>query len=331
MDDKDRQLLGFLRKGITLTSRPFQDLASKTGADSDVSEIFLRLINLRDQKAAGPLTAVLDSQNLVYQNIWAAAKLPGEEKEFEKAAAAINAHPGVIKSHRRDHDFNFWFTLVIPLYESAEDHFAALSRNAGNRKILALPAVKRFKAGQAAAEPPVSPRLIDFSNLEIEVLRKIQEDLPLQDRPFQKWARDLDVPENDFLEILKKFTKQGILKRFAMLMPAEERLSAPQNMSVWQVPEEKQDAIAACISSFPGVTQCVRRHVFREFPYSLYAFHAGRKEEAEETALEIQKKIGGWPRVNVPAVSEFKNSRPFYFPRDLEQWSQSPEKILKEV
>lgn len=328
MDDKDRQFLGFLRKGITLTPRPFQDLASKTGIDS--SEIFLRLLNLRDKKAAGSLTAVLDSQSLAYQSVWAAAKLPAAEKEFEQAAAVINGHPGVIKSHRRDHDFNFWFTLILPPYEFVEEHLAALGKSAGCGKILALPAVKRFKAGEPA-ESAVSPGFIGFSNLQIEVLRKIQEDLPLQDRPFQKWARDLDISESDFLEILKKFAKQGVLKRFVLFFPAEERFPAPQHMSVWQVPEEKQDVTAARISGFPGVTQCVRRHVFREFPYSLYAFHSGAREEAEETALEIQKQIGEWPRVNIPVISELKNTRPFYFPKDLEEWAKSSEKILKEV
>ena len=330
MDDKDRQLLGFLRKGITLTPRPFHDLASKTGADSDTSEIFLRLISLREKKLAGPLTAVLDSQILAYRSVWVAVKIPDSEKEFQQASARFNAHPGVIKSHRRFHEFNFWFTLILPPTESAEDHLDGLRREP--EKMLVLPVIKRFKAGNAVASN-VSPGFIDFSNQEIEILRKIQEDLPLQDRPFQKWARDLEMTETDFLEVLKKFTKQGIFKRFAMVFPAEESLNAPQNMIVWQVPEEKQDVVAACISSFPRVTQCVQGHAFQEFPYSLYSFHAGKNEEAEKTALEIQKQIGKWPWVSLPVVSESKNSRPFYFPKDLAPWAQSAfaEKILKEV
>ncbi len=329
MDDKDRQLLGFLRKGINLTSRPFQDLASKLGTDS--SEFFLRLINLREKKLAGHLTAVLDPQFLAYQSVWVAAKLSDSEKEFNQAAERINAHPGVIKSHRRSHSFNFWFTLILPPAESAEEHLRGLQQTAGSGKMLALPVIKRFKSGNAV-ESSVSPGFIDLTDQEIEVLRKIQEDLPLLDRPFQKMARDLEMTEFNFLEVLKKFVKQGIIRRFGMFFPAEEKLPAPQHMTVWQVPEEKQDVIAARISHFPGVAQCVRRHVFSEFPYSLYAFYSGKsKEVLEETAEEIQKQIGKWPRVNIPVVSEFKNSRPFYFPKELDRRMQFSEQILKEV
>lgn len=328
MDDKDRQLLGFLRKGINLTPRPFQDLASKIGADS--SEIFLRVINLREKKLAGSLTAILDSQALAYQSSWVAVKLSDSEKEFKQAAAVINAHPGVIKSCRRLHDFNFWFTLILPAAESFEEHLNKLGQSVGSVKMVALPAVKRFKAG-IPIEGLAAPGFADFSNLEIEVLRKIQEEVPLLDRPFQKWARDLEMTESDFWEILKGFVNRGILKRFAMVFPVDEKRSGPQDMTVWQVPEEKQDVIASCISDFQEVAQCVRRRASGEFPYSLYALYSSKRKNLEGTVLEIQKKIGEWPWVNLPVVEEFKNSRPFYFPKDLNDWVQASEQILKEV
>lgn len=324
MDDKDRQLLGFLRKGLNLSARPFQEPASKLGVDS--SEIFLRLIALRDIREAGLLTAVLDSRALAYQNVPAAAKLP--EAEFEKAAARIHSHPGVNKSHRREHEFNFWFTLSLPPAENLQEHLDDLQRAAGC-EILTLPAVKRFKAGNEA-EANVPPGFIDLSNREIEILRKIQEDFPLVDRPFQKWARELGTTENDLLEILKKFSKQGILKRFALLFPAEERTARPQDLTAWQVPEEKQDVAAAYVSSLPGVASCVRRKAAKEFPYTLFVYHAAGVNTAE-TVLEIQKQIGLWPWANVPVAGELKNSRPFYFPEDLAAWKKSPDQILKEV
>ena len=330
MDDKDRQLLGFLRKGINLTSRPFQDLAAKIGADSGESEIFLRMISLREKNLAGSLTVVLNSQLLAYQSVWVAAKLPGSENEFDRVAARINEYPGVIKSQRRAHDFNFWFTLILPSVEPVEDHLHRLRQVSGSEKLIMIPLIKRFKAGNAV-ESFVSPGFLDFSNQEIEILRKIQEELPLLDRPFQKWARDLEMTETDFLENIKDFVKRGIVRRFAMIFPAEEKLSASQNMLVWQVPEEKQDAIAASISSFPGVSQCDRRRVLSEFPYPLVAFFSSKTESVEETVLGIQKKIGKWPWVSIPVVSELKNSRPFYFPKDLEPQLQTSEQILKEV
>lgn len=317
MDDKDRQLLGYLRKGIPFSSRPFEEIGRKIGTDG--ADVLLRMTRLREHRVTGPMTAVLDAKHLGYQSVWAAMQLPDEDPLFEAAAASINEHPGVVRSHRRFHQFNFWFTLVLPSQERAEDHLKVLQEISGAAAFLMLPAVKKFKAG--AVQPSELPRPFQiFSAEEMNVLRALQEELQLTDRPFAKLAKDAGTAEADFLDIAKKFEKQGIVRRLAVGFPAEQQASASQDLIVWEMPEEKQDVAAARISLAPGVLQCVRRRPQPTFPYSLYAFFAAGTEEIEKTAAEMEEEIGKWPWAHLPVVAESKKSKPKYFPRELENW-----------
>ncbi len=319
MDDKDRQLLGLLHKGIPLCSRPFEEIGRRTGLDS--ADVLLRLTRLKEKQVTGSLTAVLESRNLGYQSLWAAMQLPEEEVDFEIGALRVNRHPGVIRSHRRLHEFNFWFTLALPASEVFEEHLKVLREVSGAKKVLAFPVLKRFRSGMEQTQEIQRPYQV-FSAEEIEVLRALQDDVPLSDDPFRRLAKIAGMNEADFLEIVKRFEKQGILRRLAVLFPAEEKPLPPQDVTVWQVPQEKQDWAAARISRTPGVTQCSVRMSWPEFPYSLTAFHARGTEDLDRIAFDLEEEIGKWPWVNLPVVAEMKNTRPKYFPRELEKWSR---------
>ncbi len=319
MDDKDRQLLGFLRKGIPVSARPFEEAGRKIGVAG--ADVLLRLTRLKERGVIGSVTAVLERRSLGYQSVAVAMELPEEEVDFEIAALRVNRHPGVFRSCRRLHSFNFWFTLMLPAGESFEEHLNHLSETAGGVKTLSFPVSKRFRAGIPESADAQRPFQI-FSAEETEVLRLLQEDFPLTDEPFSRLAKTSGVDEVFFLETVKKFEKQGVLRRLAVLFPAEEELPAPQDMAVWQVPEEKQDAAAVCISRVPGVTYCVKRKAHPEFPYGLAAFFAPGADEKEKTVLDLEGEIGKWPWVNLPVVAVLKNQRPKYFPRELEKWGR---------
>lgn len=324
MDDKDRQILALLRKGISFSSKPFQEISSKTGVGT--SEIFLRLLALRDAGTAGLLTAVLNPRGLGVQSVLTAARLPARDSEFERARLCLQTHPGIVKTCRRFHDFNFWFHLVLPPGQSISEHLQKIKRLAGAQKILALPAIKKFRAGEESEVFPAG--WMDLSELEVEALRKIQDDVPLVDRPFQKWARDLGISETDFLEILKKFSKRDVLKRFSLLFPDEEKSARAQDMTLWQVPEEKLEAAARAISGLSCVARCVIRAKTEDFPYSLYVEHSQSGQVSEKVILEIQKQAGSWPWIYLPVIQSFESKRLFYFSKDAEFWPRSSEKNL---
>lgn len=321
MDDKDRQLLVFLRRGIPLCSRPFEEISRRTGIDG--ADILLRLARLKERKITGILTGILDAKHLGYQSVLAAMQFPEDELGFEFAALKVSGHPGVVRSHRRFHAFNFWFTLMLPVTESFEEHLKHLCRISKGAAALTFPVIKYFRAGTMITNESQRPYQI-FSTEEIAVLRALQEEMPLTDEPFRRLAKECGLGEAEFLAIAKKFEKQGILKRFAVLFPAEEQPAPPQDMTVWQVPEEKQDWAAAKISAAPEVAQCSRRTAWPEFPYGLHAAY-GPGADPEKTGGELEEEIGKWPRVNLPVVAVYKNERPRYFPKELEKWSRKNE------
>lgn len=324
MDDKDRELLGWLRKGVPLIPRPFEALAAKTGLDA--AEVLLRVLRLNEEGAVSPLRAVLDARQFAYQNVWAAAELEEDDLLFEAAAARINAHPGVARSHRRFHRFNFWFTLMLPPSENAEEHIALLLENSGARSMVLMPAQKSFCAGVETEAP--KRNLTDFEADELKVLRVLQDDLPMADAPFLRLASSIGMKESLFLEAAQDLLKRGVLKRIAAQFPAELMPQPPQSMAVWQVPEEKQASVAREMSLVSGVTRTAVRRAHPAFPYSLYMFFASAPEDEERIISETESRVGKWPRLNVPVVREYKTDRPKYFP-NLETWTRQNQPALE--
>ncbi len=317
MDDKDRELLGHLRKGLALTSKPFESLAGKINLDA--ADVLLRVLRLKEEGRIGAITAVLDAKQFLYQSIWIAAEFEEDGPMAEAAEAGIHQHPGVVRSHGRFHKFNFWFTLMLPCTENFEDHLRMLRQIPGVRNMVALPALRTFSAGSEVEAPSRRPAA-DFDPAELKVLRALQEDVLAVDFPFSRMAAASGMKEKLFLETAQNLVKRGVVKRVAALFPAEQKTPPPQSMVVWRVPEEKQASAAVQMSLVPGVTHCVQRRACPDFPYSLYMFFTSASGEEEKVILETESKVGKWPWLSIPVVREGKTVRPQYFP-NLESWN----------
>jgi len=157
---------------------------------------------------------------------------------------------------------------------------------------------------------------------EIELLRVLQEDIPLDPRPFQKIGQQIDLSEEEILEIIKEWQKSGIMRRMGIILRHRKAGFNANGMSVWIVPDERIEQVAKTMISFPEVGHCYQRPSFPNWPYNMFAMiHGKSKEQVINVAREISKAVGIEDYDILFTVREFKKVSMKYFvdeiPADL--------------
>lgn len=132
-----------------------------------------------------------------------------------------------------------------------------------------------------------------MTELEIKVVKALQEDLLLAEQPFAIVANRIGITEKELLDIARSLQERGVIRRFGAAV-RHRRLGYQANgMSVWNVATEKQDAVGQVLASYEQVSHCYARPTFPGFPYNLYAMiHARDREAVESLATEISEQVG---------------------------------------
>ena len=177
-----------------------------------------------------------------------AAKVP--EAELERAAAVISQHPGVSHNYRREHEYNLWYTLALPPDSrlGLDGTAQLLHRLSGATATRLLPTLRLFKIGvkfdfgsesDAAPHRPCAAAGADdgsgftqelqdratalpLTEADKRMIRVLQQDLPIESRPFDSWAEQAGVAVGDLLSAAETFRSQGRMRRFSAVLRHRE-------------------------------------------------------------------------------------------------------------
>src|SRR5262249_23134228 len=154
--------------------------------------------HLLEQRIIRQVTPIFDTRALGYSSMLVAAKVDPESPH--RAAAVINAHPGVSHNYLRNHEFNLWFTIATepdsPL--GLDGTLEVLAREAGAESVRQLPTLKLFKirmdlemeggtealATPAVATDPIELEPQPYDERDIAVIRALQGDMPVVSAPY---------------------------------------------------------------------------------------------------------------------------------------------------
>jgi DNA-binding Lrp family transcriptional regulator len=323
MDQRDRELLGALQSEIPLVSTPFAFIGQTL--DLSEKEVIKRTERLRRDGIIRHLAAQFDPRALGYRSCLVAARVDPER--IDEAAAAINAHPGVTQNYRRNNDLNLWFTLFVsPQSKLGLDRTVdILARAAECDSVRPLPTIKLYKNAAHDSDPsheheahgdytPLTP-------LEVECVRLLQADLPLQPRPFDFLARVSGVGVDELLASAKTLLKRGQIRRFAATVAPRKQGFAASAMGVWIVPQDRADEYAAKLVQHRAVSHCYLRPVYDDWPYNLYTtVHARSVDECESVINDLAIDSGLSQKQALYPTKEYKKSRISFFGRDAEEW-----------
>ena len=304
MDATNRVLLDRTQRSFPIVSRPYQALSEGLGIGEE--EVRERLGLLKEQNLLRQISAIFNTGALGYRSSLVAMKVP--DSELDRAVAAINRYPGVSHNYLRPGAYNMWFTIAVPPGQSLDETVGRLSREAGGWPTLILPALRKYKLAvvldvleETEGDPPEDrsdlPHLepsVSFqtNSRNIRVVRCIQEDLPLVERPFMVWAASVGMTEGELLDLITDWLQHGFMRRFAAVLNHREVGFSANGMVVWNCPAERIDEYGYILASHAEVSHCYYRPGFTGWPFNLYAMIHGRSlEDCHKTAAKLAQGI----------------------------------------
>jgi DNA-binding Lrp family transcriptional regulator len=336
MDAVDQGLLNEMQDRFPLVREPFAALGASVGAGA--SEVIARLAAMRESGVLRQVSPIFDTKALGYTSSLVAMRVA--EERLAEAAEIVNAHPGVSHNYRRTHEFNLWLTIAVPPGADLRAHVDALHRLAGAESARMLPTLRLFKIGvtldmtgeramdhrsdpqytherrEEAARHTLSPR-------DIDVIRAVQGDLPLDPDPFAAPARALGVSVARLIEELEDLQRRGYLRRFAAILRHRKAGFGANGMAVWDVPEDDILRVGATMAGYTSISHCYQRPKYADWRYNLFTMiHARKKGDCEDFVEELAARHGLKDYAVLYSTTEYKKVRLAYFTPAFDEWER---------
>ncbi len=104
--------------------------------------------------------------------------------------------------------------------------------------------------------------MAELDAIDCAIVNRLQDDLPVCERPYAEVAAELGIDETELLSRLQRLLDERVLTRFGPLYDAE-RLGGAFSLVAMSVPEERFDSVAEQVNAFPEVAHNYRRdHAF---------------------------------------------------------------------
>jgi DNA-binding Lrp family transcriptional regulator len=126
------------------------------------------------------------------------------------------------------------------------------------------------------------------------ILKATASGLPLTQHPFEEVGRWLFLPENEVIARMAAMQEDGVIRRVA-LAPNHYALGLAANgMSVWDIVDDRAEALGAKVGALPFVSHCyLRPKALPDWPYNLFAMlHGQTRDEVETKRGEVAALLG---------------------------------------
>src|SRR5215204_85097 len=176
MDDLDKRLLNRIQSDFPLVARPFEELGRSLGLSED--EVVERMRALKAGRIVRQVSAIFDTKSLGYKSSLVAMRV--DPTRIAEAARIINEHPGVTHNYERIHQLA-GAEVTRVMYTLRLFKIGVNLDMTGERPPDAIAAPEYREQDRIRAR--------DFTVTEQDqaVIRELQEDLPIEARPFKRW------------------------------------------------------------------------------------------------------------------------------------------------
>jgi len=295
--EREAAALVALQRGVPLVERPFAELGKGVGLSEEA--IFALVRRLSDAGDVRRFGAVFDARRLGYRSALCAMKVPREQ--IGSVAGKVAALRGITHVYERGWPAelspesvggpagrtwpNLWFTLATPAATFVQS-LEGLRVECRPHEIHELPATRRYKIDVVFdvrtrdRDERVEPRLptpndsgIAYvpSEVEKDLIKRLEGDVPLCSRFFAALAEASDMTETALLERLTVWQEMGVMRRIGLLLRHRELGFKANGMCCWDVPDAEILEMGRRVAAYPEVTHCYERPKMPFFPFRLYA------------------------------------------------------------
>jgi DNA-binding Lrp family transcriptional regulator len=342
MDDLDRRLLNRIQSDFPLVARPYAELGQPLGLSED--EVVERMRALKAGRIVRQISAIFDTKSLGYKSSLVAMRV--DPDRITEAARIINEHPGVTHNYERNHQYNLWFTIAVPPTSDLEAVVQRIHELAGAEVTRVMYTLRLFKIGvnldmtgqrplDALATPEyreqdrIRARDHTVTEQDKAVIRELQEDLPIEPRPFKTLAERIGLDEDGLFAVMHSLVERGFMRRMAAILYHRRAGFRANGMGVWAVPEDDVVEIGEQMAAFANVSHCYRRPTYPDWPYNVFTMvHGQSVEQCEEILSAISEKTGVTEYISLYSTREYKKVRLRFYTSAFAEWEA---KYLPEV
>ena len=135
-----------------------------------------------------------------------------------------------------------------------------------------------------------------------ELINLIQDDFPIESRPFFKIAKKLDMQEDEVINIIRSLEKNNYIKRIGAIYNLK-KLGYCSTLCAIRVPQDRILEVAAVINKNDGVTHnYIRNNYFNMW----FTVIAPKVENIQTFLNDIKLKTGIKELIELPAINFFK-------------------------
>lgn len=332
MDNIDRKLLDVMQDSFPLVSQPYREIAASLGTSAE--DVIFRLKKLRETGIIRRMGAIFDSKKLGYCSTLCAMEVP--DQRIDEVARIINEYTGVTHNYVRDYEYNVWFTITARSRPELNRIMAEIQEKSGLHNLIDLPATRMFKirvrfsmmaedsglktqdpryeTQDSGQEEVASYPDTGVSELEKHIVRELQGDIPLLQRPFKSIADKIGIEEEELLAKLRELKDRGVIRRLSAILRHRNLGISANAMGAWRVPEDRAEEVGTKMAAFSQVSHCYQRPTRPGWPYSLFTMIHGRTaKDCEQIAESISQDTGIKDYRLLYSTREFKKVSMRYF------------------
>ncbi|MCH3963542.1 MAG: Lrp/AsnC family transcriptional regulator [Clostridium sp.] len=141
-----------------------------------------------------------------------------------------------------------------------------------------------------------------------EILNLLQEQFPLDDRPFLKIAHKLNITEKKVIDTVNKLKSDGYIRRIGAILDSR-KLGYFSLLCAMKVPCDRVCQVVKFINAYKGVTH----NYERDNPYNIWFTVIASSQEDIRNFLKSVKDYTGIEEIlELPAVDVFKIRASFF-------------------
>lgn len=146
-------------------------------------------------------------------------------------------------------------------------------------------------------------------SLDRAIIALLQGDLPLESRPFDKLARQLNITETEILTRIKKMQQKGLLRRWGAVLRHRQAGYLTNAMVAWKVEPAGADEAGGIMAGFQAVSHCYLRRVPDSFGYNMFTMiHAHNEPELLHLVGQVSQSTGIKDYIILKSLKEFKKA-----------------------
>lgn len=128
---------------------------------------------------------------------------------------------------------------------------------------------------------------------EKELVRLLQDDIPLTPAPFADIGASVGMSEDEVLAKVREWLDDGTIRRFGAMIRHQRLGYKANSMTAWDVPDERAEEVGRILAQASEVSHCYQRPRADNWDFNLFAMiHAATADECRDVADDLARRIG---------------------------------------